>query len=144
MAKAGPGRLRREEQALPPAVLTGLTLAANGSSWSEAAEAVGMTAPTLRKWHRDPRAAEFVQTVVRENLDHANSVLANAAPALATALVKIGLDESVKPYARISAIDSAFKVIGANILDQEQRKQLQQIRGLLHALEQGSAEVVDV
>ena len=43
------------------------------------------------------------------------------APALATALVKIGLDESVKPYARINAIDSAFKVIGANILDQEQR-----------------------
>jgi len=56
-----------------------------------------------------------------ESIPELKAPQTKTAPALATALVKIGLDESVKPYARIYAIDSPFKVIGANILDQEQR-----------------------
>ena len=144
MPTAGPGRLSRSEQPLPPKVLTALTLAASGSSWDEAAEAVGMRGATLRKWHRDPRATEFVQTVVRENLNSANNVLANAAPRLAEELVKIALDPAVKAYARISAIGEVFKILNQNILEAEQRKQLQLIRNHLAQLEDGGAEVIDV
>jgi hypothetical protein len=80
-----------EKKPLPPRILTALTLAASGSSWSDAAGAVGMKAPTLRKYARDPRANEFVERVVRENLNQANSLIANASPRLAEELVTIAL-----------------------------------------------------
>jgi len=131
---------------LPPKILTALTLAANGSSWSEAAEAVGIKAPTLRRYAKDPQAREFVETVVRENLNTANGILANAAPRLAEELVRIALDPAVKAYARTSAISECFKILGANVLEAEQRKQLQAIRSQLQAIEDGVQEVqvVDV
>ena len=128
----------QQEQPLPPKVLTALTLAASGSSWNDAAEAVGIRAPTLRRYARDPRATEFVERVVRENLNSANGVLANAAPRLAEELVKIALDPAIKAYARISAISECFKVLNQNVLEAEQRKQLQAIRSQLQALEDGT------
>lgn len=134
------------EQPLPPKILTALTLAASGSSWSEAAEAVGIRAATLRKYKKDPRAGEFIERVVRENLHTANSLLANAAPRLAEELVTIALDPAVKAYARISAIAECFKILNTNVVEAEQRRQLQAIRNQLQALEDGSPElqVVDV
>ena len=101
---------------VPPRVLTGLTLAATGSSRDDAAAAVGLKAATLRRWHRsDPRCQEFIEQVVRENLNVANSVLTNALPRLADELVTMALDKSVKPYSRIQAISEAFKVVNQNI-----------------------------
>jgi hypothetical protein len=138
--------MKRVDQPLPPKILTALTLAANGSSWSEAAEAVGMRAPTLRKYARTEEAVEFVQTVVRENLNSANGILANAAPRLAEELVRIALDPGVKAYARTSAIAECFKILGANVLEAEQRRQLQAIRNQLQSLEDGidPQPVIDV
>lgn len=134
------------EQPLPPKILTALTLAASGSSWNEAAEAVGIRAATLRKYKKDPRAGEFIERVVRENLHTANGLLANAAPRLAEELVTIALDPAVKAYARISAIAECFKILNTNVVEAEQRRQLQAIRNQLQALEDGSPElqVVDV
>ena len=130
---------------VPPRVLTGLTLAASGSSWDDAAAAVGLKAATLRRWHRsDPRCQEFVEQVVRENLNVASSVLTNTLPRLADELVTMALDKTVKPYSRIQAISEAFKVVNQNVLEAEQRKQLQAIRAHLDNLEDGNAQVIDV
>lgn len=135
-----------EEKPLPPKILTALTLAASGSSWSDAAEAVGLKAPTLRRYAKDPRATEFVERVVRENLNTANSILANAAPRLAEELLSIALDPAVKAYARTSAISECFKILNQNVLEAEQRKQLLAIRNQLQAIEDGveHAQVIDL
>ena len=138
--------MKRIGQPLSPKILTALTLAANGSSWNEAAEAVGMRAPTLRKYARSEEGVEFVQTVVRENINTANGVLANAAPRLAEELVRIALDPAVKAYARTSAIAECFKILNQNVLEADQRRQLQAIRNQLQAIEDGvdTAQVIDV
>ena len=95
----------RNQSPVPPKVLTGLTLAASGSSWDDAASAVGLKAATLRRWHRtDPRCQDFIETVVRENINTANSALTNALPRLADELVTMAMDKSVKPYSHIAAI----------------------------------------
>jgi DNA-binding transcriptional MerR regulator len=134
------------EKPLPPRILTALTLAASGSKWAEAAEAVGIKAPTLRRYAKDPRATEFIERVVRENLNNANGILANAAPRLAEELVAIALDPAVKAYARTSAIAECFKILNQNVLEAEQRKQLQAIRNQLQSIEDGveHAQVIDV
>lgn len=135
----------RNQSPVPPKVLTGLTLAASGSSWDDAASAVGLKAATLRRWHRtDPRCQDFIETVVRENINTANSVLSNALPRLADELVTLALDKNVKPYSRIAAIKEAFGIVNTNVLEAEQRKQLQAIRAHLDSLEDGGSQVIDV
>ena len=49
-----------------------------------------------------------------------------------------------RPYSRIAAISEAFKIVNTNVLEAEQRKQLQAIRLLLDNLEDGGAQVVDI
>ena len=49
----------------------------------------------------------------------------------------IALDPAVKAYARISAISEAFKILSQNVLEAEQRKQLQAIRSQLQAIQDG-------
>ena len=49
-----------------------------------------------------------------------------------------------KPYSRIAAISEAFKIVNSNVLEAEQRKQLQAIRAHLDRLEDGGAQVIDV
>ena len=135
----------RNQSPVPPKVLTGLTLAASGSSWDDAASAVGLKAATLRRWHRTaPRCQEFIETVVRENINTANNVLTNALPRLADELVTMALDKNVKPYSRIAAIKEAFGIVNTNVLEAEQRKQLQAIRAHLDRLEDGGAQVIDI
>ena len=50
----------------------------------------------------------------------------------------------VKPYSRIAAISEAFKIVNNNVLEAEQRKQLQAIRAHLDNLEDGGSQVIDV
>ena len=68
----------------------------------------------------------------------------NALPRLADELVMMAMDKSVKPYSRIAAISEAFKIVNTNVLEAEQRKQLQAIRAHLDRLEDGGAQVIDV
>ena len=51
---------------------------------------------------------------------------------------------AIKPYSRIAAIKEAFKIVNSNVLEAEQRKQLQAIRQLLDNLEDGGSQVIDV
>ena len=120
---------------IPPNIIKGLTLCANGSSWQDAAAAIGVKTPTLRKWYRDPRAEEFIEALIRENLIVANNLLSSAAPRLADELIQIALDPRNKAYARTQAISESFKILRENALEQEQRKQLQEIRNTLQLLE---------
>ena len=78
----------------------------------------------------------------RSTPTHANSVLTNALPRLADELVTMAMDKSVKPYSRIAAISEAFKIVNSNVLEAEQRKQLQAIRAHLDRLEDG--QTIDV
>ena len=71
-------------------------------------------------------------------------MLTNALPRLADELVTMALDKSVKPYSRIAAISEAFKIVQSNVLEAEQRKQLQAIRAHLDSLEDGGSQVIDV
>ena len=97
------------------------------------------------RWHRtDPRCQECIGTAVRKNINTANNVLTNTLPWLADELVTMAMDKSVKPYSRIAAISEAFKIVNSNVLEAEQRKQLQAIRAHLDRLEDGGAQVIDV
>ena len=127
---------------IPPQIIKGLTLCANGSTWADAATAVGVKAPCLRKWYRDSRAEEFIESLVRENISVSQNLLTSAAPRLADELIKISLDEKVKAYSRIQAISECFKILRENVLEQEQRKQLKEIRETLQSIEDGKS--VDV
>ena len=127
---------------IPPHIIKALTLCANGSTWADAAAAVGVKPPTLRKWYKDSRAEEFIESLVRENINVANNLLTSAAPRLADELIKISLDDRIKAYARIQAISECFKILRENVLEAEQRRQLQEIRRTLQAIEDGKA--VDV
>ena len=120
---------------IPPHIIKGLTLCANGSSWQDVAAAIGVKTPTLRKWYRDPRAEEFIEVLIRENLNVANNLLSSAAPRLADELIQIALDPRNRAYARTQAISESFKILRENVLEQEQRKQLQEIRNTLQLLE---------
>ena len=51
---------------------------------------------------------------------------------------------AIKPYSRIAAIKEAFKIVNSNVLEAEQRKQLQAIRQLLDNLEDGGSQLIDV
>ena len=49
-----------------------------------------------------------------------------------------------EPHRRIAASSEAFKIVNSNVLEAEQRKQLQAIRQLLDNLEDGGSQVIDV
>ena len=71
-------------------------------------------------------------------------MLTNALPRLSDELVTMAMDRSVKPYSRIAAIAECFKIVNTNVLEAEQRKQLQAIRAHLDSLEDGGSQVIDV
>ena len=82
--------------------------------------------------------------MVRENLNVANNLLTSAAPRLADELIQIALDPKVKAYARTQALSESFKILRENVLEQEQRKQLREIRETLQSIEDGSKQAIDV
>ena len=60
-------------------------------------------------------------------------------------LVEIALDRKNKAYARTAAIGECFWIMNANLIEQQQRKQMAQIRETLAALEDGSGpDVIDI
>ena len=127
--------------AIPPHIIKVLTLCANGSTWADVAAAVGIKAPCLRRWYKDRRAEEFIESLVRENLNVANNLLTSAAPRLADELIQIALDPNVKAYARTQAISESFKILRENVLEAEQRRQLQEIRQTLQSIEDGRTAI---
>ena len=126
---------------LPPRIKTALAHAAGGASWQEAAELIGIRPGTLRRYARESRGIDYVDSLIREQLSCANSTLVSAAPKLAQELIEIALDKGNKAYSRIQAISEVFKIIDTNVVAAEQRRQLNAIRQQLQTLEDGTIEL---
>ena len=129
------------DEELPPRIKTALAHAAGGASWQEAAELIGIRPGTLRRYARESRGIEFVDSLIREQLSTANATLVSAAPRLAQELIEIALDKGNKAYSRIQAISEVFKIIDTNVVASEQRRQLNAIRQQLQNLEDGTIEL---
>ena len=137
------GRPSIEEIPLPPHVQRALTLRGNGSSWKDAAEAVGMDYRTLRKYVRDhPDATDFLERQTQDALDQSHSKLIAAAPAAAERLIDVINDENNRGYVVVQAVESLFRIIDRGITDRENAEHIKEIKESLNALEGG--KVVDV
>ncbi len=137
------GRPSIEEIPLHPHVQRALTLRGNGSSWEDAAEAVGMDYRTLRKHVRDhPDANEFLERQTQDALDQSHSKLIAAAPLAAQRLIDVINDENNRGYVVVQAVESLFRIIDRGITDRENAEQLKEIRESINALEGG--KVFDV
>ena len=137
------GRPTIKEIPLPPHVQRALVLRGNGSSWKDAAEAVGMDYRTLRKYVRDhPDANEFLERQKQDALDKSHSKLIAAAPAAAQRLIDVINDENNRGYVVVQAVESLFRIIDRGITDRENAEHIKQIKESLNSLEGG--RVVDV
>ena len=139
------GKLRREQQTLPPSVQKAFIAHANGANWKEAAEIGGIGTEYLRQWRKHPDAADYIQTAIESNLGESHSKLGDAAPKLADRLIELALSKDVRAYAQITAISECFKIMQQGITDRQNREEMAKIREALDALEGGKApEVIDV
>ena len=139
------GKLRREEQSLPPNIQRAFIARANGANWIESAAIGETTTQNLREWRRHPQADEYIEQAIKMNLSESHQKFSDAAPALAQELVDIALDKKTRAYAKVTAIDTAFKILQQGITDKENRKELAKIREALDSLEGNRApDVIDV
>ena len=129
------GRPSIEEIPLPPHVQRALVLRGNGSSWKDAAQAVGMDYRTLRKYVRDhPDANKFLERQTQDALDQSHSKLIAAAPAAAQRLIDVINDENNRSYVVVQAVESLFRIIDRGITDRENAEQIKEIKESLNIL----------
>ena len=139
------GKLRREEQTLPPNIQRAFIARANGANWIESASIGETTTQNLREWRRHPDADAYIQEAINLNLSESHTKFADSAPALAQELIDIALDKKTRSYAKVSAIDTAFKILQAGIVDRENRQEMLKIRQALDELEGNRApDVIDI
>tara|TARA_E500000331_G_scaffold226609_1_gene216937 strand:+ start:514 stop:972 length:459 start_codon:yes stop_codon:yes gene_type:complete len=139
------GKLKREQQSLPPNIQRAFIARANGANWIESAAIGETTTQNLREWRRHPDADNYIQEAINMNLSESHQKFSDSAPALAQELIDIALDKKTRAYAKVTAIDTAFKILQQGITDRENRKEMAKIREALDALEGGKApEVIDV
>ena len=116
------GKLKREEQTLPPNIQRAFIARANGANWIESAAIGETTTQNLREWRRHPDADNYIQEAINLNLSESNTKFADSAPALAQELIDIALDNKTRTYSKVSPIDTAFKILQTEIVDIENRQ----------------------
>tara|TARA_Y100001968_G_scaffold77937_1_gene69242 strand:+ start:149 stop:586 length:438 start_codon:yes stop_codon:yes gene_type:complete len=89
------GKLKREEQSLPPNIQRAFIARANGAYWIESAAIGETTTKNLREWRKHPDADAYIQEAINLNLSESHQTFSNAAPALAQELVDITLDKKL-------------------------------------------------
>ena len=137
------GRPTIKEILLPPHVQRALVLRGNGSSWKDAAEAVGMDYRTLRKYVRDhPDAINFLERQTQDALDQSHSKLIAAAPLAAQRLIDVINDENNRGYVVVQTVESLFRIIDRGITNRENAEHIKEIKESLSALEGG--RVLDI
>lgn len=139
------GRTPCYKSKLTPKVMTALSLAATGMSWSDAAAEVNMTAEGLRKWRKHPDTQPFLERVVTENLLCAKHTAISHSKRAVEVLVEIMEDKTARPYARSNSacalLDKAMKFDELDFM----RKELAKVRELLEDQEAGrTAQIIDV
>ena len=139
------GKLRREEQSLPPNIQRAFVARANGANWIEAAAVGETTTQNLREWRKHPDADAYIQEAINLNLSESHQNFSDAAPKLAERLIELGLSKDVRAYAQITAISECFKILQQGIVDKQNREEMAAIREALDGLEGGKApEVINV
>ena len=139
------GKPKREEMDLPPNIQRAFVARANGANWIESAAIGETTTQNLREWRKHPDSQAFIDQAISLNLSDSHQTFADAAPKLAQELVDIALDKGTRSYAKVQAIDTAFKILQQGITDRENRKEMEKIREALDLLEGGRPpEVIDV
>ena len=139
------GKLKREQQSLPPNIQRAFIARANGANWIESAAIGETTTQNLREWRRHPDADNYIQEAINLNLSESHQKFSDSAPALAQELIDIALDKKTRAYAKVTAIDTAFKILQAGIVDRENRQEMLKIRQALDELEGNRApDVIDI
>ena len=139
------GRTPHLSSQLTPKVMTALSLAASGLSWSQAAAEVGISSEALRKWSHHSDSQTFMERVVTENLVCAKNTAISKARKMIDICIQIAEDPKTKPYSKIAAantvLDKALKFDENDFM----RKELAKVRELLEDSEAGrSTQIIDV
>ena len=131
---------------LPPNIQKAfIAHAAGKKSWIECAAIGDTTTENLRQWRKHPLAQEYIDTAIELNVGAAHAKFSEHAEQLAEELIGVALDPKTRSYAKVQAIDTAFKIIQNGINEKQNREELRKIREALDQLEGGKPpEVIDV
>ena len=102
------GKKKREEMELPANVRRGLIAHSEGLSWIEASKVANLTPHAMRQWRKYPDAENFINHAINSSLEESLGPLAQATPVLANRLIKIALDEKIRRYTFVSAIQTGL------------------------------------
>ena len=139
------GKPRREEMELPANIQKAFVARANGANWIESAAIAGTTTQNLREWRKHPDADDYIQQAIDLCLEDAHEKFADSAEKMAQELVDIALSPKTRAYAKVTAIDTAFKILNQGVNEKRNRQELAQIREALDQLEGNRApDVIDV
>ena len=139
------GKPKREEMELPGNVRRGLIAHSEGMSWIEASKVANLTPHAMRQWRKHPDAENFINYAINSSLEESLGQLAQATPALANRLIKLALDEKIKGYTAVSAIQTAFSILQNGITDRENKTELRKLREAMERIESGGAsDLIDV
>ena len=64
--------------------------------------------------------------------------------AVANRLIKLALDEKIKGYAAVSAIQTAFSILQSGITDRENKTELRKLRDAMERIEGEPSGIVDI
>ena len=144
IAPARKSRGRPSHVALPlsPKCKQALTLKAQGKSWRECSEAVGVAYKTLREWvKKHPDAQEFLliqEDEAQEQLNEGYQILIGFAPEAAEKLIELIRSPKTRDYVRKDAIRDYFQIIEKGKTERQQAQLMQEMMEKLSALEDGA------
>ena len=115
------GKKKREEMELPANVRRGLIAHSEGLSWIEASKVANLTPHAMRQWRKHPDAENFINFAINSSLEESLGTLAQSTPALANRLIKISLDDKIRGYTCVSAIQTAFSILQSGVIDRENK-----------------------
>ena len=79
------------------------------------------------------------------NLSESHQKFSDSAPALAQELIDIALDKKTRAYAKVTAIDTASKILQQGITDRQNKEEMAKIREALEQLEgKRTPDVIDI
>ena len=145
-ARKAKGRPTNAELGLTPKLRQALTLKAQGLSWKDCAQGVGVAYKTMREWVRNsPEAEDFLleqQEQNQESLNKGYSTLMAFAPEAAEKMIEMIRSPKTRDYVKKDLLRDYFGVIEKGITERRQEEMLQGMMEKLQALEGG--RVLDI
>ena len=119
---------------------------AQGLSWKDCAQGVGVAYKTMREWVRNsPEAEDFLleqQEQNQESLNKGYSTLMAFAPEAAEKMIEMIRSPKTRDYVKKDLLRDYFEVIEKGITERRQEEMLQGMMEKLNALEGG--RVLDI